>query len=150
MAETKQPAAGIIASVIIMAISLAFISLFELSTFTGWVAYCIECLIPMQIVIGITWATKHPHFAGSQSQPMKGILLGLITLVAGAITGALFFYTVNGGINPPTPFLMMFIIIVVLTMFAGSIMWGGWPFMQTIKSPVAAGGAQQPPAERKP
>jgi hypothetical protein len=139
MAETKQPAAGIIASVIIMAISLAFISLFELSTFTGWVAYCIECLIPMQIVIGITWATKHPHFAGSQSQPMKGILLGLITLVAGVITGALFFYTVNGGINPPTPFLMMFIIIVVLTTFAGSIMWGGWPFMQMIKSPVAAG-----------
>ena len=144
MAETnpgqiRQPAAGIIASVIIMAISLAFISLFELSTFTGWVAYCIECLIPMQIVIGITWATKHPHFAGSQSQPTKGILLGLITLVAGVVTGALFFYTVNGGINPPTPFLMMFIIIVVLTMFAGSIMWGGWPFMQMIKNPVAAG-----------
>src|SRR5580704_9178380 len=139
MAETKQPAAGIIASVIIMAISLAFISLFELSTFTGWVAYCIECLIPMQIVIGITWATKHPHFAGSRSQPAKGILLGLVTLVAGVITGALFFYTVNGGINPPTPFLMMFIIIVVLTTFAASIMWGGWPFMQMIKSPVAAG-----------
>jgi hypothetical protein len=139
MAETKQPAAGIISSVIIMAISLAFISLFELSTFTGWVAYCIECLIPMQIVIGITWATKHPHFAGSRSQPSKGILLGLVTLVAGVITGALFFYTVNGGINPPTPFLMMFIIIVVLTTFAASIMWGGWPFMQMIKSPVAAG-----------
>jgi hypothetical protein len=139
MAEAKQPAAGIISSVIIMAVSLAFISLFELSTFTGWVAYCIECLIPMQIVIGITWATKHPHFAGSRSQPSKGILLGLVTLVAGVITGVLFFYTVNGGINPPTPFLMMFIIIVVLTTFAASIMWGGWPFMQTIKSPVAAG-----------
>jgi hypothetical protein len=139
MAETKQPAAGIISSVIIMAISLAFISFFELSTFTGWVAYCIECLIPMQIVIGITWATKHPHFAGSRSQPTKGILLGLVTVVAGVITGALFFYTVNGGINPPTPFLMMFIIIVVLTTFAASIMWGGWPFMQMIKSPVAAG-----------
>ena len=139
MAETRQPAAGIISSVIIMAISLAFISLFELSTFTGWVAYCIECMIPMQIVIGITWATKHPHFAGSQSQPMKGILLGLVTVLVGVITGALFFYTVNGGINPPTPFLLMFIIIVVLTTFGASIIWGGWPFMQMIKSPVLAG-----------
>ena len=55
MAETKQPAVGIIATVIIMAISLGFISLFELSTFTGWVAYCIECVIPMQIVIGVTY-----------------------------------------------------------------------------------------------
>jgi hypothetical protein len=136
---SKQPAAGIIATLIIVAISLAFISLFELSTFTGWVAYCIECVIPMQIVIGITWATKHPHFAASRSQPSKGVLLILVTVLAGLITGALFFYTVNGGINPPTPFLMMFIIVVVLTTFAASIMWGGWPFMTMIKNPVAAG-----------
>lgn len=139
MAETRQPAAGIIATLIIMAISLAFISLFQLPTFTGWVAYCIECMIPMQIVIGITWATKHPRFAASQSQPTKGLLLALITVVAGAITGVLFFYTVNGGINPPTPFLMMFTVILVLTTFTASIIWGGWPFMNTIKSPVAAG-----------
>src|SRR5437868_13197975 len=86
MAETKQPAVGIIASVIIMAISLAFISLFQLSTFTGWVAYCIECMIPMQIVIGITWATKHPQFAATRSQPTKGILLVLVTILAGLVT----------------------------------------------------------------
>ena len=139
MTDTRQPTAGIIATLIIMAVSLAFISLFELSTFTGWVAYCIECLIPMQIVIGITWATKHPRFAAAQSQPMKGILLALVTIVAGIITAALFFYTVNGGINPPTPFLMMFTVILVLTTFTASIIWGGWPFMTMIKSPVAAG-----------
>lgn len=139
MPETKQPAAGIVATIVIMAISLAFISMFELSTFTGWVAYCIECLIPMQIVIGITWATKHPQFAATRSQPAKGILLLLITLLAGAITGALFFYTVNGGINPPTPFLMMFTVILVLSTFAASIIWGGWPFMNMIRNPIAAG-----------
>ncbi len=134
-----QPAAGLIATAVIVAISLAFISLFELSTFTGWVAYCIECVIPMQIVIGITWATKHPRFAAARSQPARGVLLALVTLVAGVVTGALFFYTVNGGINPPTPFLLMFIIIVVLTTFAASIMWGGWPFMSMIARPVPAG-----------
>ncbi len=139
MAETRQPAAGIIATLIIMAISLAFISLFALSTFTGWVAYCIECMIPMQIVIGITWATKHPRFADTRRQPMKGVLLALITAAAGIVTGVLFFYTVNGGINPPTPFLMMFTVALVLSTFAGSIIWGGWPFVNTIKSPVAAG-----------
>jgi hypothetical protein len=139
MPDTKQPAAGIIATVIIIAISLSFIALFELSTFTGWVAYCIECVIPMQIVIGVTWATRHPRFAASQSQPVKGLLLLLVTVLAGVITGALFFYTVNGGINPPTPFLMMFIIVVVLTTFAASIMWGGWPFMNMIGNPIVAG-----------
>jgi hypothetical protein len=139
MPETRQPVAGILSTAIIVTLSLAFISLFELSTFTGWVAYCIECIIPMQIVIGITWATKHPRFAASRSQPAKGLLLILVTILAGIVTGALFFYTVNGGINPPTPFLMMFIVIVVLSTFAASIIWGGWPFMNMIKSPIAAG-----------
>lgn len=137
--ETRQPAVGIIATVIIMAISLAFISLFQLSTFTGWVAYCIECVIPMQIVIGITWATKHPKFADGMKQPAKGLVLLLITVVAGLITGSLFFFTVNGGVNPPTPFLMQFTVILVLSTFAGAIIWGGWPFMNMIKSPVVAG-----------
>src|SRR5580704_11131801 len=139
MAETKQPAAGIIASVIIMAISLAFISLFELSTFTGWVAYCIECMIPMQIVIGVTWATKHPQFAATRRQPAKGLMLASITIVAGLITGILFLYTINGGVSAPTPFLGMFTVTLVLSTFAGAIIWGGWPFMNMIKSPVAAG-----------
>lgn len=137
--ETKQPAVGIIATVIIMAISLAFISLFQLSTFTTWVAYCIQCVIPMQIVIGVTWATKHPQFAAAKNQPAKGLLLLLITVVAGLITGVLFYYTVNGGVNPPTPFLMQFSVILVLSTFAGAIIWGGWPFMNMIKSPVVAG-----------
>jgi len=139
MADTKQPAAGILATIIIMAISLAFISLFELSTFTGWVAYCIECMIPMQIVIGITWATKHPQFAATRAQPMKGILLALISIVAGVITVVLFLELINGGIKAPTPFLGMFTVILVLTTFSASIIWGGWPFMNMIRSPVAAG-----------
>jgi|SRR5665213_2065837 len=139
MPETKQPAAGIIATVIIMAISLAFISLFALSTFTGWVAYLIECMIPMQIVIGITWATKHPRWAAARTQPAKGLLLALVTVAAAIVTAVLFFYTANGGINPPTPFLMMFIIVVISTTFAASIIWDGWPFMNMIGNPVAAG-----------
>jgi hypothetical protein len=139
MADTKQPAVGIIATVLIMAISLAFASLFDLNTFTGWVAYCIECMIPMQIVIGITWATKHPQFAATRNQPMKGILLAVITIIVGLITGVLFLYLINGGIKAPTPFLAQFTVILVLTTFAGSIIWGGWPFMNMIKSPVAAG-----------
>ena len=35
----KQPALGIVASVLVMAISLGFVSLFALPTFTTWVAY---------------------------------------------------------------------------------------------------------------
>ena len=62
----KQPALGLAASLLVIAVALGFISLFAGSTFMGWVAYCTICFIPMEVVIGITWGTNHPSFAGSR------------------------------------------------------------------------------------
>lgn len=141
MPATKQPTAGIISTIVVMAISLAFISLFKLNTVTGWVAYSIQSLIPIQIVIGIMWGAKHPQFAGACNQPAKGILLLLVSLIVGAATGVFFFYTVGGGIAPPTPFLMMFSVILVVSTFMTTIVWGGWPFMKLIPNPLLGGFA---------
>src|SRR5437667_12198589 len=81
----KQPVLGIIATIIVMAVSLAFISFFDFPTFAGWVSYGLMCLIPMQIVVGVTWGTNQPSFAAKQRQPLKGALLLLTTAVVGAI-----------------------------------------------------------------
>ncbi|MBV9504342.1 MAG: hypothetical protein JO323_04975, partial [Acidobacteriia bacterium] len=51
----KQPALGLVASVMVMAVSLGFVSLFSGPTFMNWVSFLTICFIPMQIVIGITW-----------------------------------------------------------------------------------------------
>jgi hypothetical protein len=137
----KQPALGIVASVLVMAISLGFVSLFAAPTFAGWVAYLLICFIPMEIVIGITWGCQNPGFAAKHKQPLKGILLALTALLVGAVVAAVHHRTVGGGISPPAPMLAMCIITSVLTTFWLAIMWGGWPFTKIIKSPVGAGFA---------
>ncbi len=135
----KQPAAGIVATILIMAISLGFISLFTFPTFAGWVSFYLICFIPMEIVMSVTWATKYPRFAGDRSQPVKGALFIILALVTGAIVAAVHYSTVGGGISPPPPMAAMCIITSVIVTFWLAIMWGGWPFTAAIKNPVAAG-----------
>jgi hypothetical protein len=137
-AMLKQPLTGILATAIVMAVSLFFISLFDFATFSGWVTFALICLIPMEIVVGVTWGCKYPVFAASRSQPWKGVLLASVLPVAGAIFGAIYFYTAGGGLSPPTPMLAMCTIVSVIVAFWMAIMWGGWPFMGLMR-PVAAG-----------
>jgi hypothetical protein len=134
----KQPALGIVAALIVMAISLGFISMFSFGAFTGWVAFFIQCMIPMQIVIGITWGGQYPAFA-QRGQPVKGILLILLSVLVGAVFCAILFTTVGGSVSPPAPMPIMFTIVFVLTTFWLAIMWGNWPFSALFKNPIAAG-----------
>ncbi len=135
----KQPALGALAAVLVMAVSLGFISLFSFPTFRDWVTYYTICFIPMEIIIGITWGTNYPAFAGARPQPMKGALLAAVALVTGALVALVHFYSVGGAVAPPTPMLAQCMIISVLSTFWLAVMWGGWPFTRLIKNPVAAG-----------
>lgn len=135
----RQPAAGLVATAIIIALSLGFISLFDFPTFSGWVTFALISLIPMEIVIGVTWECKYPSFAAKRSQPVKGLLLALLLPIAAAIFGGIYFYTAGGGIGPPTPMLAMCTIVSVIVAFWMAIMWGGWPFTAFIKNTFLAG-----------
>jgi hypothetical protein len=139
MLNLKQPFAGIAASALVIAVSLGFISLFDAPKFMGWVSFCLISVIPMEIVIGITWGCKKPEFAASRRQPLRGFLLILLTLLVGAVGGAATRSVVGGNVNPPVPMLMMCTIAMVVVTFTATIMFGGWPFSSFIKDPVAAG-----------
>jgi hypothetical protein len=39
------------------------------------------CIIPMQIVIDVTWGTELPGFAAMHPKPLKRLLLALVTAV---------------------------------------------------------------------
>ena len=134
----KQPALGIVATALVIAIALGFISLFSFPLFSGWVAYLLICFIPMEIVIGISWGCKLPRFAGERGQPLKGILLVLLALAVGAIVAAVHHPTVGGGLSQIPPMEVMCMIVSVIVTFWAAIMWGGWPFTR-IKNQVAAG-----------
>ncbi len=136
--DLKQPGVGIAATAIIIVISLGFVSLFDFPTFSGWVAYYLLCVIPIQIVMAVTWGAN-PGFAAKASQPARGILLTLVALVVGAIVAPAQFMVAGGGISPPTPMLAMCAIVSVPITFWAAIMWGGWPFTAVIKNQLAAG-----------
>ncbi|HEY7388729.1 MAG TPA: hypothetical protein VH640_09475 [Bryobacteraceae bacterium] len=135
----KQPVLGITASLLVMAVSLGFISLFAAPTFMGWVAYLTICFIPIEVVAGVIWGCKQPVFAAARPQPAKGLMLILLCLVVGGIVAAVHFATVAGNISPPPPMAVMCIITSVIMTFWLALMFGGWPFVPWIKNPVAAG-----------
>ena len=135
----KQPVLGILATILVMAVSLALISLFDFPTFAGWISYSLMCLIPMQIVVGVTWGTNQPGFAAKQRQPLKGVLLAIATAVIGAIVWPASLAIAGGNVTPPTPMLMHVTITSVVVTFWGAIIFGGWPFKRVIKNEVAAG-----------
>jgi hypothetical protein len=127
------------AAVLIMAISLGFVSLFDFPTFASWVGYLMICIIPMQIIIGVIWGTNQPAFAARQKQPAKGILLAALTIVAGAIVAPTYLAIAGGNLTPPGPVPSHAIIVSVVVTFWFSIVLGGWPFKTAIKNQVAAG-----------
>ena len=134
----KQPVLGIVATVLIIAVSFGFISLFDFSTLGSWVIFVMAAIIPMEIVIGVAWGAN-PSFAAARPQPLKGILLVLVNVVVGVIVGGICHAVVGGRISPPVPILVLFGIVSVVVTFWLAIMFGGWPFNSLIKSPVGAG-----------
>jgi hypothetical protein len=138
MSGLKQPLLGIVATALVSIVALAFISLFELPVFTGWVAYFLLCVIPMQIIAVVLWGSN-PGFVAKQHQPTKGLTLTLSTLVVGVIVALVSFATIGGSVSPPTPMLAMCSIVSVVITFWAAIMWGGWPFTAMFKNPIVAG-----------
>jgi len=81
----KQPLAGTVATLLICVAALGFISLFPFPVFSGWVAYLLDCIIPMQVIVGVIWGGKQPAFAAKRPQPVRGILLLLLNLAVGVV-----------------------------------------------------------------
>jgi hypothetical protein len=121
-----------------MAISLGVVSLFDFGTFAGPVAFFMLCLIPMQVVTVVVWGANPPFVAGL-SQPVKGIVLTLVCVVAAFLLSPLLLRLVGEGVSPPGPIPSHFAIIAVPLTFWAAIMLGGWPFTRVTKNPVVTG-----------
>jgi hypothetical protein len=135
----RQPFLGIVATLFVIIVSLTLISLFDFPTFAGWVSYALMCVIPAQIVIGVTWGTNLPGFAANQYQPIKGILLTITAALIGLFVVPTLLATSGGNVTPPTPMLMHATITSVVVTFWAAIVFGGWPFKVIIKNELAAG-----------
>jgi hypothetical protein len=97
-------------------------------------------LIPMQIVMVVLWGAN-PSFASSLKQPMKGVLLTLVAVVAAVVIMPIALRLVGEGLSPPGPIPSHYVVVVVPTTFYLAIMFGGWPFTSVVKNPLVAGVA---------
>jgi hypothetical protein len=136
----RQPWLGLVASAIAIVVALAFISLFDFPTFAGPVAFYMLCTIPFQVMAVVIWGAN-PSFVEKLSQPAKGLVLLVVTLVAGAIIDPIVLRVVGEGISPPATIPSHFAVIVVPITFWLAIVWGGWPFTLFGGDPKFAGAA---------
>ena len=134
----RQPLLGVVASALVIAIALGFISLFDFPSFAGSVSFFMLGLIPMQIVMVVLWGAN-PSYAAALRQPMKGIVLTLTAVVIAVVVMPIALSLVGEGIRPPGPIPSHYAVVVVPTAFYLAIMFGGWPFTTLIKNPLAAG-----------
>ena len=135
-----QPALGLAATAIVIAISLGYIALWGFGTFNGWIAFFALSFIPFEVVAGVIWGGSPPFVAGLR-QPVKGLVLLLVTLLVGAVVAQAVYRTLGASQGDPGPMLAFFSICVIVTTFFWAIAFGGWPFTALIKNPVAAGVA---------
>jgi hypothetical protein len=133
-----QPALGLAGTAIVIAISLGYIALWDFGSFNSWVAFFALSFIPLEVVTGVIWGGNPPFVAGLR-QPAKGIVLLVVTLVAGTVVSQLVYRTLGASQGDPGPMLAFFSICVIVTTFFWTIAFGGWPVTAVVKDPIAAG-----------
>lgn len=131
-----QPLRGIVATALVIVVSLAFLSLFDFSTFVGWVSFVMLCLIPPQIVTVVI--ATNPPFA-PHAQPARGAVLVAVTAVTGLVIATIVWLLVGEGASPPGPIPSQFAVIVVPTTFFMAIAFRGWPFTRLSRNMGIAG-----------
>jgi len=132
-----QPALGLVAAALVIAISTGYIAVWDFGTFNGWVAFFALSFIPFEVVTGVIWG-GNPPFAAGLRQPVKGLVLLLVTLLVGAVVSQFVYRTLGASQGDPGPMLAFFSICVIVTTFFWTIALGGWP-LTIFKNPVAAG-----------
>jgi hypothetical protein len=133
-----QPVLGIVASAIVIAISVTFIALWDFGRFIGWVSFFALSFIPLEVVTGVIWGGK-PPFLARLGQPARGLTMLLVTLAAGAVVSQIVYRTLGASQGEPGPMLAFFSICVIVTTFFWTIAFGGWPFTAIVANRTAAG-----------
>lgn len=136
----RQPAAGIIASILVVAVSIWVSVAFQPDFFLTWVNLLLVSMVPVQIVISLVWHSRQPESIGRLPQPIRGLALLLLTIAVGVLVAVVSNRTIGGGLTPPTPFVNMFVILSVLVTIWLIIPLQCWPFTSILgKRPVTMG-----------
>jgi hypothetical protein len=136
-ARTTFPARGLLATALVIALSLGVSAAMSPATLGGWASLVLVAMVPTQIVYGLLWKNRLPRASTRIAQPARGLLQLSITVAIGACVacGALFF----AGGGAPAPFAIMFLILSVPVTFCLVVVWETWPLRLAIQHEGALG-----------
>lgn len=132
---------GVSALLLVLLISSAlvagFTAAFGTEFFVNWVGTFFLCGTPFQIMMAVVWRHQVPRFAGTASQPLKGVILTGLFVLAGAVITPILFYLVGHGVM--SPILIHYAIQSVGISLLVIIVFGCWPVNKFIDNKVLLG-----------
>ncbi|TBR16009.1 hypothetical protein [Rugosibacter aromaticivorans] len=138
----SQPMLGLVASVLVVSAALWISVSLSPEAMLTWVSLIMVAMVPMQMVIGLAWGSHHPASIAAMPQLTRGLAFSLLMATVGALVAYISYVTVGGSIQPPTPFVNMFLIFAVPMTLTLIIPFQRWPFTALLgDKPVAIGFA---------
>lgn len=140
--QLKQPALGILATLLVVAVSLSISVSMAPKTMIAWVTLLFVAMVPPQIVLTLALQGQHPAFIARLSQPWRGVAFCMLTAFIGLPIAAMANATLGGGLIPPTPFANMYLILAVTVTLALVAPFQCWPFCTLFpKRPLLMGAS---------
>ncbi|ABG42394.1 hypothetical protein Patl_3894 [Paraglaciecola sp. T6c] len=132
---------GVCATLLVLAISAliiaGFTQVFGLPFFLEWVGTFLLCATPFQVMMAVVWHHRVPSKIAEMSQPLKGVILTSMVLLAGSIITPILYFTVGQGVM--SPILIHFAIQSVGVSLLVILIFGGWPINKLTDNPLWQG-----------
>ncbi|MEY4481029.1 MAG: hypothetical protein RIQ84_191 [Pseudomonadota bacterium] len=134
MEKFSQVYKGIFISFLVVILAV-FISISVSPEWLGsWGSLFLNAMVPMQIVISLLWRSEYPKSLALLPQPLKGFSFLCLTVAVGFSIAYLSLMSIGGGVVPPTPFVVMYLIVVVPITIWLIIPLECWPLKLFIKN----------------
>lgn len=119
----------VIHTLFLLLLALSMIFFMDDGFYQNWFGFLAISSIPALVIINAVWQFSYPAMlARITGQPWRGISFTLLAIGLGMIIAFASAHWIGHGITPPTPFLMMFIILSVVAVMWQLMVFEGWPF----------------------
>lgn len=137
--DGKFVVAGFLSLGFTVVLAITISASFDVPVFLSWVGLFWMACVPFQTVTALFWQFELPDRIAKLPQPRKGFAFLMLTAASGlGIGGALLAFP-GGGISPPGPQLVMFVIFTISVALWWIVAFAGWPITVWIRSPLLAG-----------
>jgi hypothetical protein len=119
--------------------SLAFCALFSAATLGSWVALFFIGAVPAQMVLALGLHLEYPAFLRKERQPAKGLIFVALVALVSAVVSPLVLYGIGGGVTPPNPFAILFLVQTVPVTLALVLLFKCWPLTALSSRPGVVG-----------